>query len=56
MPYVLLIEDLNGELIAVKFDRLSDARDWEDANAGKFTVRGVARCLTKTGALIAVSA
>lgn len=46
-PYVLLCEDRNGDLVAVRFTSQEEARDWEDANEARLIVRGCVRVVSK---------
>lgn len=53
MSAVLLVETLDGELVALRFDSATKAREWEDAHEDRVYVRGVARVVTRREALAA---
>lgn len=53
MSVVLLVEALDGDLLAVRFSTTAAARAWEDRHEDGVYVRGVARVVTQREALAA---
>lgn len=53
MSAVLLVEALNGDLMAVRFPSVEAARAWEDKHEDRVYVRGAARVVTRHEALTA---
>ena len=56
MRIALLIEDAEGELVAVPFEDVDAARAWQTAHEPHIVVRGHARLLDRAGALVAATA
>jgi hypothetical protein len=51
-PYLLLIEDGQGDTIGVRFPTAEAAREWEDEHQMEIgTVRGVVRVVTTAEAI-----